>query len=206
MGRANDMAARYAELKCTPEQIAEVAETFASADKAQEEIPEKRIVKDAKPVGVIACVIPATNPGRIDAKGAELPRWPTRLSALSSSSPPRFLVLLKPLQILFYRPEACGPESLIGIEPAADLPQRFHVQAIDTPAACAARRDESRALQDGELLRDGRQRDVERFGEAVHGLLAVAEFVQQSPPHGAGDGLKDVVVCQGSSHIESDCK
>ena len=132
MSRQNDMAARYAELKLTAEQIAEIEETFARADAAQlaferwdqasidrairsvaqmvansktfhelvelgisesnfgdpisreakrfkirgilrdclrqksvgiiEEIPEKRLVKYAKPVGVIGCVIPATNP------------------------------------------------------------------------------------------------------------------------------------------------
>jgi sulfoacetaldehyde dehydrogenase len=132
MSRQNDMQARYAELKLTPEQIAEIEESFERADKAQkefetwsqeaidrtirsvaqmvansktfhelvelgisesdfgdplsreakrfkirgilrdclrqksvgiiEEIPEKRIVKYAKPVGVIGCVIPATNP------------------------------------------------------------------------------------------------------------------------------------------------
>jgi sulfoacetaldehyde dehydrogenase len=126
------MKARYAELKLTQDQIDEIEEAFAKADKAQkefetwsqeaidrairsvaqivansktfhelvelgiqesdfgdpisreakrfkirgilrdclrqksvgivEEIPEKRIVKYAKPVGVIACVIPATNP------------------------------------------------------------------------------------------------------------------------------------------------
>ena len=126
------MPARYAELKLTAEQIAEIEETFARADAAQlafeswdqasidrairsvaqmvansktfhelvelgisesnfgdpisreakrfkirgilrdclrqksvgiiEEIPEKRLVKYAKPVGVIGCVIPATNP------------------------------------------------------------------------------------------------------------------------------------------------
>ena len=37
MSRENNMPARYAELKCTPEQIAEVEETFARADKAQKE-------------------------------------------------------------------------------------------------------------------------------------------------------------------------
>lgn len=132
MSRQNDMAERYAELKLTPDQIAEIDECFVKADKAQrefekwsqeqidrtiqsiaqnvansktfhelvelgisesnfgdpisreakrfkirgilrdclrqksvgivEEIPEKRIVKYAKPVGVIGCVIPATNP------------------------------------------------------------------------------------------------------------------------------------------------
>ena len=132
MSRQNDMAERYAELKCTPEQIEEIEQAFARADKAQrefekwdqasidrtiqsvaqivansktfhelvelgiqesafgdpisreakrfkirgilrdclreksvgiiEEIPEKRIVKYAKPVGIIGCVIPATNP------------------------------------------------------------------------------------------------------------------------------------------------
>lgn len=132
MSRQNDMKARYAELKLTQDQIDEIEEAFARADKAQkafetwsqeaidrtiqsvaqnvansqrfhelvelgiseshfgdpisreakrfkirgilrdclrqksvgiiEEIPEKRIVKYAKPVGVIACVIPATNP------------------------------------------------------------------------------------------------------------------------------------------------
>jgi sulfoacetaldehyde dehydrogenase len=126
------MPARYAELKLNQEQIDEIEETFARADKAQqefetwsqeaidrairsvaqivansktfhelvelgiaesafgdpvsreakrfkirgilrdclrqksvgiiEEIPERRLVKYAKPVGVIACVIPATNP------------------------------------------------------------------------------------------------------------------------------------------------
>ena len=132
MSRQNDMPARYAELKLNQEQIDEIEEAFARADKAQqefetwsqeaidrairsvaqivansktfhelvelgiqesafgdpvsreakrfkirgilrdclrqksvgiiEEIPEKRLVKYAKPVGVIACVIPATNP------------------------------------------------------------------------------------------------------------------------------------------------
>ena len=132
MSRQNDMPARYAELKLTAEQIAELEETFARADAAQlafeswdqasidrairsvaqmvansktfhelvelgisesnfgdpisreakrfkirgilrdclrqksvgiiEEIPEKKLVKYAKPVGVIGCVIPATNP------------------------------------------------------------------------------------------------------------------------------------------------
>lgn len=132
MSRQNDMPARYAELKLTAEQIAEIEETFARADAAQlafeswdqasidrairsvaqmvansktfhelvelgisesnfgdpisreakrfkirgilrdclrqksvgiiEEIPEKKLVKYAKPVGVIGCVIPATNP------------------------------------------------------------------------------------------------------------------------------------------------
>ncbi|MDR0440521.1 MAG: aldehyde dehydrogenase family protein [Candidatus Accumulibacter sp.] len=132
MSRQNDMPARYAELKLNQEQIDEIEETFARADKAQqefetwsqeaidrairsvaqivansktfhelvelgiaesafgdpvsreakrfkirgilrdclrqksvgiiEEIPERRLVKYAKPVGVIACVIPATNP------------------------------------------------------------------------------------------------------------------------------------------------
>lgn len=132
MSRQNDMPARYAELKLTPDQISEIEEAFARADAAQkqfetwsqeaidrtirsvaqmvsnshafhglvelgiqesnfgdpisreakrfkirgilrdclrqksvgivEEIPEKKIVKYAKPVGVIACVIPATNP------------------------------------------------------------------------------------------------------------------------------------------------
>jgi len=126
------MKARYAELKLTQDQIDEIEEAFAKADKAQkefetwsqeaidracrsvaqivansrafhelvelgiqesnfgdpisreakrfkirgilrdclrqksvgivEEIPEKKIVKYAKPVGVLACVIPATNP------------------------------------------------------------------------------------------------------------------------------------------------
>ena len=132
MSRQNDMPARYEELKLTAEQIAEIEETFARADAAQqefekwdqasidrairsvaqmvansktfhelvelgisesnfgdpisreakrfkirgilrdclrqksvgiiEEIPEKKLVKYAKPVGVIGCVIPATNP------------------------------------------------------------------------------------------------------------------------------------------------
>jgi len=132
MSRQNDMPERYAELKLNPEQIDEIEQSFARADKAQrefeswsqeaidrairsvaqnvansktfhelvemgiaesafgdpvsreakrfkirgilrdclrqksvgiiEEIPERRIVKYAKPVGVIACVIPATNP------------------------------------------------------------------------------------------------------------------------------------------------
>ena len=35
MSRQNDMAARYAELKLTAEQIAEIEETFARADAAQ---------------------------------------------------------------------------------------------------------------------------------------------------------------------------
>lgn len=132
MSRTSSMEKRYAELKLTDEQINEIEEAFAKADKAQkefetwsqedidrtirsvaqivansknfhelvmmgieesnfgdpvsreakrfkirgilrdclrqksvgivEEIPEKRIIKYAKPVGVIACVIPATNP------------------------------------------------------------------------------------------------------------------------------------------------
>ena len=132
MSRQNDMPARYAELKLSAEQIAEIEETFARADAAQlaferwdqasidrairsvaqmvansktfhelvelgisesnfgdpisreakrfkirgilrdclrqksvgiiEEVPEKKLVKYAKPVGVIGCVIPATNP------------------------------------------------------------------------------------------------------------------------------------------------
>ncbi len=132
MSRQNDMKARYAELKLTEDQIAEIEESFERADKAQrefekwdqasidrairsvaqivsnsktfhelvelgisesdfgdpisreakrfkirgilrdclrqksvgiiEEIPEKRLVKYAKPVGVIGCIIPATNP------------------------------------------------------------------------------------------------------------------------------------------------
>ena len=132
MSRQNNMPERYAELKLNEDQINEVEEAFAKADKAQkefetwsqeaidrtiqsvaqivanshtfhqlvemgiaesafgdpisreakrfkirgilrdclreksvgivEEIPEKRIVKYAKPVGVIGCVIPATNP------------------------------------------------------------------------------------------------------------------------------------------------
>ena len=132
MSRQNDMPARYAELKLNQDQIDEIEQAFARADKAQkefetwgqeaidrtiqsvaqivansktfhelvemgiqesafgdpisreakrfkirgilrdclreksvgivEEIPEKRIVKYAKPVGIIACVIPATNP------------------------------------------------------------------------------------------------------------------------------------------------
>lgn len=37
MSRQNDMVERYAELKCTPEQIAEIEETFARADAAQRE-------------------------------------------------------------------------------------------------------------------------------------------------------------------------
>lgn len=37
MSRQNDMAERYAELKCTPEQIEEMEEAFARADKAQRE-------------------------------------------------------------------------------------------------------------------------------------------------------------------------
>ena len=36
MSRQNDMAERYAELKLNPEQIAEVEEAFARADKAQQ--------------------------------------------------------------------------------------------------------------------------------------------------------------------------
>ena len=132
MSRQNDMKARYEELKLNQDQIDEIEQAFARADKAQrefetwsqeaidrtirsvaqivansktfhelvelgiqesafgdpisreakrfkirgilrdclreksvgiiDEIPEKRIVKYAKPVGVIACVIPATNP------------------------------------------------------------------------------------------------------------------------------------------------
>ena len=132
MSRQNDMKARYEELKLNQDQINEIEQAFARADKAQrefetwsqeaidrtirsvaqivansktfhelvelgiqesafgdpisreakrfkirgilrdclreksvgiiEEIPEKRLVKYAKPVGVIACVIPATNP------------------------------------------------------------------------------------------------------------------------------------------------
>ena len=81
-----------------------------------EEIPEKRIVKYAKPVGVIACVIPATNPDLTPAGGNAICSIKARNAIIFSPHPRTLKTSRKTIELMRAGLKRVGaPEDLVQI-------------------------------------------------------------------------------------------
>ena len=73
-------------------------------------------------------------------------------------------------------------------EPAIELAQRFRLQRARSPLRLAAARDQAGGLQHFQMPRDGRQGDVERFGQVVHRRRALAEAGEDGAAGGICEG------------------
>src|SRR5262245_34895960 len=71
-------------------------------------------------------------------------------------------------QIVFEAVEALAPELAIFLEPVFDGFDALRLDPRRAGLGCPAPRDEARLLQHFQVLRDGRQADVEGFGQLVH--------------------------------------
>ena len=80
--------------------------------------------------------------------------------------------------------QSSAPELLVVPHPVADVFERLGVETVQALAADAPLAHESRAPEDAELLRDSRQRHVERLRQREHRLLAVTEAIEDRAPVG----------------------
>src|SRR4051812_38457406 len=84
-------------------------------------------------------------------------------------------MLLEPVEPTF-------PESAVSLEPAADLSKGLGLQPAGPPLAGVRLRDQSRALQHNQVLRDRLHAYGKRFRQLLHGRLSVRETREQRAP------------------------
>src|ERR1700754_2255766 len=90
--------------------------------------------------------------------------WTWSLLRFCAAASPIFLVLffLQLLEVVVEAVEALLPELAVGFDPAGDLPQGLRLDLAGAALRIAAARDEPCVFQDLQMLRDVRQRHVER--------------------------------------------
>src|SRR5947207_14704573 len=76
-----------------------------------------------------------------------------------------FLLFLQLLQVFVESIETVFPEAAVVLHPIGDFPQRTGVELAGTPLRIAAAGDESRPLEDLEVLGDRGEAHVERLRE-----------------------------------------
>jgi hypothetical protein len=84
------------------------------------------------------------------------------------------------------------PEVLVRLHPLADLPQRLGLHVIMVLAPNPALDDESRLLQDAQMLRDGGPTHSECLRELLDGHIMSGNKIKQAPPCGVGNCVKDI--------------
>src|ERR1700742_317232 len=75
-------------------------------------------------------------------------------------------------EIAIHFVEAAFPEAAIVFEPAVHFLQRSRLELAGPELRVTAARDETGALENFEMTRDGLKRDVERFGKFIDGRFA----------------------------------
>src|SRR4029453_5335688 len=91
------------------------------------------------------------------------------------------LLLLKFGQVGVELVEALVPDAPVALDPVGDVLEGRRLEAARAPLGLSALSDKSCSLKDFEVLRYGWELEVERFGEFVHGGLAVCG-PRQDPP------------------------
>src|SRR5262245_46912173 len=117
--------------------------------------------------------------------------------AMSSMAPP---------EVGVERGELPAPEAFVGVDPARDVAERRRVQPVEDLPPFALAADQPCLLQDLQVLRDRRQRDVEVLRQLRDRLVSSGQSVEDLAACRIGDGaeygvhdsriLKDSLNCQ----------
>src|SRR5438105_9932286 len=84
--------------------------------------------------------------------------------------------------------EALLPEDAVALHPLGGLPEPVRFEPGRAPLGVPSPRDESRALEDLEVLRDRRERHVEGLRQLRDRSLARGQPREDRPPGRIGDG------------------
>ena len=79
-------------------------------------------------------------------------------------------------------------ETAVFIDPVGNFSERTGVEMTGTPLRVAAARDQSGAFEHFEMLRDGGERHLDRFGQLRHGCFAGRQPRQDGPAGRIGEG------------------
>src|SRR5580704_16061038 len=94
------------------------------------------------------------------------------------------LLALKLLEVIVQAVEALVPEAPVVIEPPGRVPERTRPEPAGPVLGVAAPRDEPRALEHLEVLRDGGEAHLERRGQLGDRSLALGEAGEDGAPRG----------------------
>ena len=89
-------------------------------------------------------------------------------------------------------------EHLELIDPAHDLLQWLRMKLVDSLPSFASLGDQSGLFEDLEMLRDGRERNPEGFGQLPSRLFSLFQQHQNRPARRMSDRVEHVVLLQGS--------
>src|SRR4051812_46916372 len=98
------------------------------------------------------------------------------------------LFLRECLQIRIEAIESLLPDGPIPLGPVGNVPNRARLETAWTPLRLAAARDQPRAFEHAQVLRYGRQADIERLRKLSHGPFARDEPGQNRAPGRIGQG------------------
>ena len=87
--------------------------------------------------------------------------------------------------------QTVGPEALVEAQPLVGAGERSGVEAAEMGAAAHLAADQPGVLQRLDVLRGGRERDREGFGELADRSLAAGELAKHPPPRGVAERVKD---------------
>jgi hypothetical protein len=82
------------------------------------------------------------------------------------------------------------PHEPIRLQPRVDLPERFGSKAVEPPLSVGPHLDESGFTQDAQVLGDGRLAEVQVRDERTHGLLIIAEELEDALPMWFGQDVE----------------
>ena len=91
-------------------------------------------------------------------------------------------LLLEGTQVIVQAIEPRVPELPVVGQPSIDLAQRARGQAAGAPLRRPRTRDRAGALEDFQVLGDGRPADLERLGELVDAHLAAGQAGEDGAP------------------------
>src|SRR2546422_7080420 len=100
----------------------------------------------------------------------------------------RFVLALQFLEVAVQLVEALLPVAPVILDPVGDVLERIRLEPARPPLRLAAALDQSRALEDLEVLGDRRKADVEGLGQLQDRGFARSEAREDRAPRGIGEG------------------
>src|SRR5258708_6427240 len=105
------------------------------------------------------------------------------------------------VQIGLQTVEALLPETAVVLQPIRGILERRRIEAARAPLRVSAAADEPGALQHLEMLRDGRQTQVERLGQRGDRCLARDQSRQNGAPGRVGERGESAAELIGHSYF-----
>src|SRR3954453_6002891 len=93
--------------------------------------------------------------------------------------------------MLFERVEAAGPELPVRREPGIELSERLRVDPVPAPLSVLAHADEVGLAQHLQVLRHAWLADLQALDKLAHGVLPLAQQIEDAPARGLGEDFED---------------